>query len=41
MRILAIADVEEGWLYDHWDAERVAGVIPVDPSTVLLKDTSR
>ena len=26
MRILAIADVEEGWLYDHWDAERVAGV---------------
>ncbi len=26
MRILAIADVEEGWLYDRWDAERIAGV---------------
>ena len=26
MRILAIADVEESWLYDRWDAERVAGV---------------
>lgn len=26
MRILAIADVEEGWLYDRWDASRVAGV---------------
>ncbi len=26
MRILFIADVEEGWLYDHWDAERVSGV---------------
>ena len=26
MRILAIADVEEGWLYDYWDASRVAGV---------------
>ena len=26
MRILAIADVEESWLYERWDAERVAGV---------------
>lgn len=26
MRILAIADVEEGWLYDRWDASRMAGV---------------
>lgn len=26
MRILAIADVEESWLYDRWDASRVAGV---------------
>ena len=26
MRILAISDVEEGWLYDRWDAGRVAGV---------------
>ena len=26
MRILFIADVEEGWLYDHWDAERISGV---------------
>ena len=26
MRILAIADTEESWLYDHWDASRVAGV---------------
>ena len=26
MRILFIADVEEGWLYDHWDAERVSGI---------------
>lgn len=26
MRILCIADVEEPWLYDQWDRERVAGV---------------
>ena len=26
MRILFIADVEEGWLYDRWDAERISGV---------------
>ncbi len=26
MRILAISDTEEGWLYDRWDASRVAGV---------------
>ena len=26
MRILAIADVEEGWLYERWDRERMAGV---------------
>ncbi|MDM8271984.1 metallophosphoesterase family protein [Thermophilibacter provencensis] len=26
MRILAISDVEEGWLYDRWDASRVEGV---------------
>ena len=26
MRILAIADVEEGWLYDRWDPERISGV---------------
>ena len=26
MRILCISDVEEGWLYDHWDAGRVTGV---------------
>lgn len=26
MRILAISDVEEGWLYDRWDAERISGV---------------
>ena len=26
MRILAISDVEERWLYDHWDKERLEGV---------------
>lgn len=26
MRILCISDVEERWLYDHWDRERMAGV---------------
>ena len=26
MRILAIADTEEGWLYDHYDRERMADV---------------
>lgn len=26
MRILAISDTEEGWLYDHYDRERMAGV---------------
>ncbi len=26
MRILAISDVEEGWLYEHYDRERMAGV---------------
>ena len=26
MRILCISDVEESWLYDHWDRERMAGV---------------
>ena len=26
MRILAISDVEEGWLYDRWDPARVRGV---------------
>lgn len=26
MRILAISDVEESWLYDHWDRERMEGV---------------
>lgn len=26
MRILCISDVEEGWLYDHWDHDRIAGV---------------
>ena len=26
MRILAISDVEEGWLYERWDASRIAGV---------------
>ena len=26
MRILAISDTEEGWLYDRWDASRVVGV---------------
>lgn len=26
MRILAISDVEEGWLYDRFDRERIAGV---------------
>lgn len=26
MRILCISDVEEGWLYDYWDHDRIAGV---------------
>ena len=26
MRILAISDVPEGWLWERWDRERVAGV---------------